>query len=226
MEIIPPDLTLNSFIDFGCGNGVFLDTFSRRKGCRGIGIDISGSMIDSAPKRFAAHRFMVGDIDTLSNENLNADIIFFNDVIEHLKKPDRYLLKAATRTKYIGIRVPLEKTWLIGMLNTSRLKKPVSRLYHTEGHLHEWSKGDLYALIEKAGLTVLFESMTMDGKPIVYHPYIRENMRQKPGLQGRIRYSAYCLMEQIPYSLTRTMLRPLKGSTQLMLCKVKEKPRC
>jgi 2-polyprenyl-3-methyl-5-hydroxy-6-metoxy-1,4-benzoquinol methylase len=219
VKVIPSSLEINSFIDFGCGNGVFLDSFARGKKISAIGIDISQSMIAAARQKFPGYEFILGSIDTLRRENLTADVIFFNDVLEHLKHPLEHLVWARNAAKYVGVRIPLEKTWLIAALNVLRLKEPISRLYYTEGHLYEFSKSEVHALIQRSGLTLLAETTVNDSKEIVFHPYIKDRMRQQPGSTGQLRYGLYRVMENLPYGMTSSVLRPIKGSTLVAFCK-------
>jgi SAM-dependent methyltransferase len=219
LEVIPSSVTVKSFIDFGCGNGVFLNLFSQSKKIKGIGIDISHSMIETAHQKFPEHTFIVGDINTFVKNKLFTDIVFLNDVLEHLSNPSNYLVWLKDRTKYIAIRIPLEKTWLISILNSLHLKKPMSRLYFSEGHLFELNESEVCNLVEEAGLTIISKKIVNDTRKIVFHPYIRERMKAKAGLPGAARYLCYRLMEKIPYNFTQSILRPLKGSTLVALCR-------
>jgi len=222
-QIIPNDLQVRRFIDFGCGNGVFLHHFAAVSGSTGVGIDLSTTMLEAARRRFPMHHFVEGDIGILSELNVEPDVIFFNDVIEHVTDPKRHLEMAGTVSPYVGVRVPLEKTWAVRMLNALKLKPPVSRMYESDGHLYEWSLDDVHSLFHASGLEVVCEFVTNDSARIVFHPYIQESMKSKSGLLGRSRFWAYRLMDRLPYRLTQTVLRPLKGSTLVALCRSQRK---
>jgi ubiquinone/menaquinone biosynthesis C-methylase UbiE len=218
-ELIPRGVEINSFIDFGCGNGVFLDSFARTRKIGGIGIDISESMILAAREKFPKASFVVGTIETPGVQELSADVVFFNDVLEHLQKPVEHLVWARSISKFVGITIPLEKTWLIALLNSLHLKQPISRLYHSEGHLYEFSRSDVHKLLEEAGLKLLAEKTVNDSREIVFHPYICESMKAKRGVTGLLRRGFYRLAEKLPYRITSSLLRPLKGATLVAFCK-------
>jgi ubiquinone/menaquinone biosynthesis C-methylase UbiE len=211
-ELIPSAVEINSFIDFGCGNGVFLDSFARKRNIDGIGIDISESMIVTARQKFPHCSFVVGTIETLGVQELTADVVFFNDVLEHLKNPVEHLIWAKRVAKYVGIRIPLEKTWLIASLNSLHLKQPISRLYHTEGHLYELNRGEVHSLLEKAGLKLLAEKTVNDSREIVFHPYICESMNVKRGMTGRVRRGFYTIGGKVALSDNKFTIESAEGS--------------
>jgi len=142
IEIIPNHFDIHHFVDFGCGNGAFLNLFAQHHHIEGVGIDISKSMIESAKSKYPDYTFIMGDISILNKKKIQSDIIFFNDVLEHVSDILFHLENAGKAAPYIGIRIPVEKTWFIAIMNKFKLKKPISQLYHSDGHLYEFSRKD------------------------------------------------------------------------------------
>jgi SAM-dependent methyltransferase len=219
-SIIPEWFNPRSIIDYGCGNGVFLDLFTKAFGCAGIGIDISSTMIQSAKNSFPHLTFLQGDIDIVETVG-QVDIIFFNDVLEHVPEPGKYIREAAKNSKYIAIRIPIEKTSLVAFLNTTGLKKSISRAYESEGHLHELNQREVRELVRKNGFEIMSEAIVYDSRKIFDHPYIRTRMQKKSGLLGKLRYWVYLIMLQVPYPIIQAILSPIKGGTMVIFCKRK-----
>jgi len=215
---LPDSLKGKPFIDFGCGNGVFVNNFPEVHRAQGIGVDISEEMINLARRKFPWRSFTLGGMDTLREAGIKADILFFNHVLEHVRDPQKYLVEGSELARFVGIRVPLEKTWLIACLNTLGLKERRSRLYYSEGHLYEFSKNEVREFILRSGMKIIAEVTVADSKKIAFHPYVVERLTRNKGTLGRLRYAIHRLLATLPYPIVREMLKPLKGETLLVLC--------
>lgn len=108
------DLKDKVMLDAGCGPGGKTVFFSEQGVKSIIGIDIDPERIALA-KSYAAARhahlpqFMVGNLATLPFESDHFDIIFLNDVVEHIERP--ILIAALTECKRVlkpGGRICIE----------------------------------------------------------------------------------------------------------------------
>ena len=70
-----------SVIEFGCGTG---DLLAALKARRGVGIDISGKMVDLARKRFPSLEFHEADMENFTSREETFDFIILADVVGHL----------------------------------------------------------------------------------------------------------------------------------------------
>jgi len=212
LQVIPARASIKTFIDYGCGNGVFLDLFATHSGAKAIGVDVSQSMIDLAKSKFPLHTYYKSS--GADKAMCAADAIFFNDVLEHVPDPKDFIIEAKKHVRYVCICIPAEKTWLIAALEALGLKEKKSRLYETEGHLHEFSVREVRQMIEDCDLRVTSMGVFNDSKELVEHPYIVDRMKKK----GALRYFLYRLQMALPYPLLKALLRPLKGATVVAFC--------
>ncbi|WP_448611155.1 class I SAM-dependent methyltransferase [Geodermatophilus sp. URMC 60] len=86
-----------SVLDVGCGVGNFLD-WARRRGLRGLGIEVDGVAIQTARDRGLA----VGQQDELSEwlgEHECVDVLTLWDVIEHVFEPDALVAQVIDRLR-------------------------------------------------------------------------------------------------------------------------------
>ena len=89
-----------SVLELGCGTGGLLNALKPK---RGVGIDISGGMVELAKNRYSHLEFRQADIEGLENWGETFDIIIMADVVGHLQdieetfKGLRSFCKAETR---------------------------------------------------------------------------------------------------------------------------------
>ncbi len=134
------DLQPRRIVDIGCGLGQFLDSLAQVFDVEeAIGIDVSSTMLGHAKNAFPNRTFIRGDVHELENV-ARPDLVTFIDVLEHLENIPETLTVAKRYTQYIALKVPLEKTWLIALLNNLGLKERKSIAYETEGHLYEFNQ--------------------------------------------------------------------------------------
>jgi 2-polyprenyl-6-hydroxyphenyl methylase/3-demethylubiquinone-9 3-methyltransferase len=106
--LLPPILELagelpagTRVLDVGCGNGYFLGQFLRR-GCVGVGIDLSETGIAIARDAYPQARFEVLAADDALLDSLREapfDIVLSTEVVEHLYDPRAYARGCLTALK-------------------------------------------------------------------------------------------------------------------------------
>jgi 2-polyprenyl-3-methyl-5-hydroxy-6-metoxy-1,4-benzoquinol methylase/glycosyltransferase involved in cell wall biosynthesis len=152
IENTPPE---SRVLDLGCGIGALAyDIAEKVQGASVCGIDVDENNIRSCRERFRLKniRYVHGDaLSDLPDEHF--DVIILSNVLEHIEKRVEFL--RALDEKYkpgkILIRVPMfERDWRVP------LKKEVGFDYRLdETHYIEYSRGDFFNEIKKAGMSVL-----------------------------------------------------------------------
>lgn len=197
-------------LDYGCGLGDALDRLARHfQVAEAIGVDVSATAIESAARRYPAHRFVRGDLVALAA--LRADMITFFDVLEHLPDIPQALAAARNCADYVGIKIPLEKTWLIALLNRLGLKAQQSRLHASEGHLYEFSRLEVENLLRGAGLTDVRTLTAFPPRELCFGEYIERRMAAKTGWLARAKHRGYLALERAPDALSRPLLKVANG---------------
>ena len=150
MELLP-DAEKISVLEIGCGTGQLLASLNPR---RGLGIDISESMITIATSHWAGRdelSFRVGDAESVSLDG-NWDAVIMADVLEHLYDAQEALLQ-------LGSQLPsgakLIATWanpvwgpILHLLEMLKMKMP-------EGP-HQWEPIPIVlSYVRKAGFNVV-----------------------------------------------------------------------
>jgi 2-polyprenyl-3-methyl-5-hydroxy-6-metoxy-1,4-benzoquinol methylase len=165
---IIPGFDRCSLYEIGCAYGFFLELASHHVGAA-VGIDISE---DAA--RYARE---CRGLSAESGDYLTAtlprpvDVIAMWDTVEHLKRPDLFVAKAARDLKPGGFLALT--TGDIGSLN-ARLRGRRWRMIHPPTHLHYFSKQTNSRLLQRFGFEVVHLS--------------------HPGFTRNVRYILYILM--------------------------------
>jgi len=205
-------------LDFGCGLGDALDILAKHfQVTDAIGIDISSTMIAYAKKEYPEYTFIHGSIEKL--KNIRVDLAIFFDVLEHLEDIPGILKLAKNSANYIGIKIPLEKPWLVSILNSLHLKERKSRLYNSEGHLYEFNRSEVEAILKQAGLKILKTKTDFLPKEIHFSAYVKNRMKAKSGCLARLKYYAYVALSKFPYRITRPLFWVVSGVNFFILCK-------
>lgn len=220
-NILPDSLQINTLVDFGCGQGTVLNNMGDvLKIPYRIGVDISSSMLATARETFPECSFVQGSLDDLNSLKIKPpSLLMFNDVLEHFPDPEKYLKQAAALFDYIAIQVPVEKTLLVAFMSHLHLKKPQSRLYNTEGHLHEFSTRNVLKILTESGLQISSWRLFAPPKEITFHPYLLDRMKQKRGLVNKMKSFIYSCLSKLPYTPVCTLLTLKTGSTFVSFCK-------
>lgn len=216
------ELRLKRILDFGCGLGDALDILARHfHVINAIGIDISSTMIAYAKKEYPQYTFIRGNREKL--KKYRVDLVIFFDVLEHLEDIPGILRLAKSSTNYIGIKIPLEKTWLIFLLNSLRLSKRKSSLYNSEGHLYQFNRKEVDVILKQGGLKILKTRTEFLPKKIRFSTYMKNHMRAKSGRFSRLKYYAYLTLSKFPYRVTSPLFQLVNGPDFFVLCQAEEK---
>ncbi len=211
-------LSLQRIVDFGCGLGDALDILNKTlKPEEATGIDISSKMIAHARERYPEYSFKDGDYTLL--QEFQADLITFIDVLEHIEDIPQVLNFAKKYSKYIAVKIPLEKTWFIAALNSLHLKENKSRLFESEGHLYEFNQKEVDDILEQSGLEILKNTVDFVPREIHFSDYMKSRMQAKTGVLGKVKYYLYLMLSKVPYGLTRPLFKIVNGVDYFVLCK-------
>lgn len=212
------ELRPKRILDFGCGLGDALDLLATKfQVTEAIGVDISSTMIEYAKRQFPKYRFIQGGIESL--KNIQVDLLTFFDVLEHISDIPATLEAAKQSATYIGIGIPLEKTWPISLLNRFHLKEKKSRLYYSEGHLYEFNRSEVDTTLKGAGLQILEANISPPPKELQFSRYMRNRMRAKAGYIATTKYFCYIALSKCPYAIARPLLELGAGTNYYLLCK-------
>ena len=218
--ILMEGIKFDKILDFGCGMGDALEMLNERLHPKeAIGIDLSKTMVNYAKSEHPEFKFFQGSIKEI--ENYDVDLITFFDVLEHLPDIQAALHITKIKSKYIGIKIPLERTWLIDLLNFLRLKKKgISRDYESEGHLYEFDRKDVEMLLKKSGLQIVrSEVHHVTTKEFWFSENVKTRMKAKIGAIAKVKYLLYCLLGMVPFEITIGIMRQYLGDDFYILCK-------
>lgn len=100
-ELIAKHLARKSVLEIGCGQGRFIASLARDRGCRCVGIDASDEMIKAAAKRNPGPEYHVMDGADLKFADRSFDVVVFEYVLHHVKNLDKTIEEA----KRVGKKV-------------------------------------------------------------------------------------------------------------------------
>lgn len=170
-----PDLGARDLFEIGCAYGFFLDEV------RGFVRSASGIDISHDATRYAREVLGVaaqqGDYLSFAAPGRFGAIVMW-DTIEHLKRPDLFLEKAARDLLPRGVLAIT--TGDIGSLN-ARLRGREWRLIHPPTHLHYFSVKTMMALLDKYGFDPVHVSHPGNSRNLraVLHHILVIRMKQK-----------------------------------------------
>ncbi len=214
------NLSPKRIVDVGCGLGQFLDSLAQNFDVdEAIGIDVSSTMLGHARTAFPHRMFIHGDVHQLKNI-AKLDLVTFIDVLEHLEDIPGTLNVAKRHARYIAVKVPLEKTWLISLLNNLGLKERKSLAYETEGHLYEFDQKELETIIESSGLEILCSTVTTwrPPKEVLFGAATKKRMAQKPGFSSRVKYGLYSFFSLFPVNMLYPIFEAYYGTEYYAVC--------
>jgi SAM-dependent methyltransferase len=148
LESLRPDLARADLFEIGCAYGFFLEEAAPRVR-RARGIDISADAV--------AHAVNERAVDARAGDYLAfdvggpLDVIAMWDTVEHLRRPDLFVAKAARDLAPGGLLAIT--TGDIDSLN-ARLRGAAWRMIHPPTHLHYFSVATLTKLLDRHGFEV------------------------------------------------------------------------
>jgi len=152
--------------DVGCGDGVLMTLLAQRGvGEVRHGYDISERAVSAArtrPEIEHAERF---DGHTLPVPDGAYDLGVLSHVLEHVPDPLPLLRETARACRAVVVEVPLED-------NASASRPSAQRGREAIGHLHRFSRADVHALVDQAGLRIAAE--LADPLPLAVHRYFAD----------------------------------------------------
>ncbi len=138
LEIDPAGRTV---VDIGCGGGLFAEDWARM-GAHVIGVDPSGSSLDTARRHAAAAGLNIdyrqGSGETLPVEEGSVDIACCVDVLEHVNELDTVIAETARVLRSGGV-------YLFDTINRTRLSKFVMIKLLQDWHFTAWMPPNLHA---------------------------------------------------------------------------------
>lgn len=100
--LVPKNLKNKKLLDVGCGPGIHMNKYVSR-GAKGVGVDISESMITLAKKHCPKAEFFVGDMTRLNLKKYSFDIITSSFAVDYVKDLDAFALSIQNLLKKNGL---------------------------------------------------------------------------------------------------------------------------
>jgi SAM-dependent methyltransferase len=183
-----PNLLLKQgkYADLGCGQGSFLLALAQyldnlKLNYELYGYDISPYAIELANK-FADKKpdivFRVGSCLDLPDD---LDLIFINDVVEHVENPYQLLRDLARKSKYVIMHLPIEQS-----ISHMLMRKPSSS-YNLFRHLHFFSWETARILINHSPFKIIDFQFTGAAATLIR---ITKKLQK---IQNLLRYALYRL---------------------------------
>lgn len=216
LRALVPNWPSADLFEVGCAYGYFLDEVKGEVGSAS-GIDISADAVQRAQQR-AGVRAEQGDYLSL-DLGRQVDVLTMWDTVEHLKRPDLFVAKAARDVKAGGVIAIT--TGDIGSFN-ARLRGPKWRMIHPPTHLHYFSVPTLSRLLERNGFEVVHVSHPGNSRglrSVLYfllalkmgRPRLYEALRDIPVFNARLTVNLFDIMYVV--GRRRPGIAPAAGRT-------------
>jgi len=155
--ILPIKHEIATALEIGCGEG-YVSKHIQDLGINIEGADISERIIQVARILHPSVEFKTQSIYDLDASKKKYDIIFVNQVFEHLEAPEAALLQIQKSTsKFLFFSVPNEPFFRIA--NLMRLHY-LSDFGNPPGHINHWSKKRFQRLLESYKLDIITISIS------------------------------------------------------------------
>ena len=141
-------LDLKTILDFGCGEGFFLEAMKDR--ClsekKVLGVDNRKDAIERAATLVPEYDFRHIDLFQINPDNFQFDLVIAIEVFEHLHEPEKFLKHLTLlSSKYVLFTVPFEPWFRIINLLRGR---DVLRLGNHPEHINHWSPKSFRKFLE------------------------------------------------------------------------------
>lgn len=175
-------LAPRTLVEIGCGDGALLHALADH----GLAERYDGFELSGPAAAIAAGRGIpgAGRIEAYDGERVPAedgayDLAVVSHVLEHVPEPARLLAEAARVGRHVLVEVPLE--------DNQSAKRPRKRAEALRiGHIQVFSRGDIHALAEGAGLRVVAERT--DPLPYAHHTFFATGARER--VKGGLKWAA------------------------------------
>jgi SAM-dependent methyltransferase len=173
-----------SVLEVGCGDGALLCELHRRGFCEQLsGVEISEPAVEIARARPELASVALYDGEHLPFEAGAFELGILSHVLEHVPEPAALLAEVARVCGAVIAEVPLEANW--------SARRSGKREHAAEvGHLQRLSRGDMRAIVARAGLSVAAE--LEDPLPLSAHRFFATTRagRARAGAKWALRSSA------------------------------------
>ena len=176
-------------VEIGCGDGALLHALAvHGLAERYDGFELSGPAAEIAAGRGipGAGRIEAYDGERVPVDDSAYDLAVVSHVLEHVPEPAALLAEAARVAAHVLVEVPLE--------DNQSAKRPRKRAEALRiGHIQAFSRADIHALAEGAGLRVLAERT--DPLPLRHHTFFAG------GVKGRAKGVAKWATRKVAWGL-------------------------
>ena len=157
--------TPGKVLDFGCGNGNFIET-ALAQGWQAIGYDVDCDAMQRVSKRLGVP-VRCGELSAVEWPAGSFDLVHAHHVVEHLKHPVRDISRLSRWLKpggYFYVAVPnidsAASRFKFRLEKMGLRRKRIGRYYDSDHHVFYYSPTSMRSLLERCGFEVL---MTMNG---------------------------------------------------------------
>ncbi|MDI6887176.1 MAG: class I SAM-dependent methyltransferase [Candidatus Thermoplasmatota archaeon] len=209
LELVPRYLKINSILEIGCGHGMLLANICKSLNIKSkIGIDVSKAILAVAKKELPEGEFLLAHDEELPFKEGSIDLAVFCDVLEHFDNPEKALVEAKRVSKYIAVKVPLERCIKTSYLEFSG--KKTFGLSHHSGHLHCWGRKEILKIFKNVDLQLAEYKVIAPPTQMRYRSERFKGSWLKPFL---------IFLEKSTYKCTRKLHTIIFGSDFFAFCK-------
>lgn len=175
------NIKVEQILDTGCGSGFVLkELLTELRIAHGVGVDISTHMLKVA-KRFSVQKgtvslsYIKADAATLPLKNQCLDMSLLIDVVEHVLSPYKVLLEQARVSRYMIVKVPLNKAVLAKGILFSGHRTWKERL----GHIQHFNITSFFNLIDSTGFDLVTYRIVKDDRRKIQtqiRAYVQKNV--------------------------------------------------
>lgn len=149
MQFIPPNV--ETVLDVGCGNGIFVNNLPRGRFKRIVGLDKSPIAL-----KWVKKEKVCGDISSIPFKDRSFDLVCCLEVLEHLLQeiyPKVLMEICRVSKRYILITVPNQENLVQGFIRCPSCKC----FFHTSLHIRSFNKVSLQSLFPLASVIQISE---------------------------------------------------------------------
>jgi predicted TPR repeat methyltransferase len=205
VDVIPPGLVFGNALEVGCASGLVLKNIGKKIIIQNkFGVDITPAWINPYRKDEPEGIFLVADAGSIPFKEKSFDLVVLADVLEHADDAAKVLVEVKRLSVNVVMKIPLERC-LKNSLITGKA--------HKSGHLHEWSKVEVFALLRDSGLVVL-NHKTVNPPDSIRHYYKK--------FKG-VRFSWMLIyLEKLIYRCSKIMYDFIFGTHLFVFCRSKD----